>query len=100
MAQAKAQNNTRRKARFAHFTAKSDVRRVLMSAPLSKDLRSKLNVRAMPIRKDDEVCADSRISQSLRQLRSLNGSNAHRAPNAPTNLRFSAHAPVLLEQTV
>jgi len=79
MAQAKAQNNTRRKARFAHFTAKSDVRRVLMSAPLSKDLRSKLNVRAMPIRKDDEVCTDSRrVSLIDRQLGSPNGSYVHR----------------------
>jgi len=26
-----------------------------MSAPLSKDLKSKYNVRSMPIRKDDEV---------------------------------------------
>lgn len=26
-----------------------------MSAPLSKELRTKYNVRAMPIRKDDEV---------------------------------------------
>ena len=26
-----------------------------MSAPLSKDLRAKHNVRSMPIRKDDEV---------------------------------------------
>ena len=26
-----------------------------MSAPLSKDLRAKYNVRSMPVRKDDEV---------------------------------------------
>merc|ERR1711955_22819 len=30
-------------------------RRKIMSAPLSKDLRQKHNVRSMPIRKDDEV---------------------------------------------
>merc|ERR1712011_1310 len=30
-------------------------RRKIMSAPLSKELRAKYNVRSMPIRKDDEV---------------------------------------------
>ncbi|KAK6923966.1 KOW protein [Dillenia turbinata] len=48
-------SSSRRKNRKAHFTAPSSVRRVLMSAPLSTDLRSKYNVRSMPIRKDDEV---------------------------------------------
>ncbi|KAI3451925.1 hypothetical protein Pfo_008590 [Paulownia fortunei] len=48
-------SSSRRKNRKAHFTAPSSVRRVLMSAPLSGDLRSKYNVRSMPVRKDDEV---------------------------------------------
>ncbi|KAA8522596.1 hypothetical protein F0562_013043 [Nyssa sinensis] len=48
-------SSSRRKNRKAHFTAPSSVRRVLMSAPLSTDLRSKYNVRSMPVRKDDEV---------------------------------------------
>uniref|UniRef100_A0A7N0T5F9 KOW domain-containing protein n=1 Tax=Kalanchoe fedtschenkoi TaxID=63787 RepID=A0A7N0T5F9_KALFE len=47
--------SSRRKNRKAHFTAPSSVRRVLMSAPLSSELRSKYSVRSMPIRKDDEV---------------------------------------------
>ncbi|XP_017228238.2 large ribosomal subunit protein uL24z [Daucus carota subsp. sativus] len=47
--------SSRRKNRKAHFTAPSSVRRVLMSAPLSTDLRTKYNVRSMPVRKDDEV---------------------------------------------
>ncbi|KAK6927920.1 Ribosomal protein L26/L24, eukaryotic/archaeal [Dillenia turbinata] len=47
--------SSRRKCRKAHFTAPSSVRRVLMSAPLSTDLRNKYNVRSIPIRKDDEV---------------------------------------------
>jgi large subunit ribosomal protein L26e len=47
--------NSRRKARRSHFQAPSHVRRILMSAPLSKELRAKYNVRAMPVRKDDEV---------------------------------------------
>ncbi|KAM0804534.1 putative 60S ribosomal protein L26-2 [Usnea florida] len=48
-------HSSRRKSRKAHFTAPSSVRRVIMSAPLSKELREKHNVRAIPIRKDDEV---------------------------------------------
>ncbi|PQQ03562.1 60S ribosomal protein L26-1 [Prunus yedoensis var. nudiflora] len=47
--------SSRRKNRKAHFTAPSSVRRVLMSAPLSSDLRAKHNARSMPVRKDDEV---------------------------------------------
>ncbi len=46
---------SRRKARRAHFQAPSHVRRILMSAPLSKELRAKFNVRSLPVRKDDEV---------------------------------------------
>merc|ERR1711972_364661 len=46
---------SRRKSRKAHFTAPSHVRRKLMSAPLSKDLRTKYSVRSVPVRRDDEV---------------------------------------------
>uniref|UniRef100_A0A0G4HFX1 KOW domain-containing protein n=1 Tax=Chromera velia CCMP2878 TaxID=1169474 RepID=A0A0G4HFX1_9ALVE len=48
-------SSSRRKSRKAHFTAPSHQRRILMSAPLSKELRTKYNVRSLPIRKDDEV---------------------------------------------
>ncbi|KAL0638360.1 60S ribosomal protein L26A [Maublancomyces gigas] len=47
--------SSRRKSRKAHFSAPSSVRRVIMSAPLSKELRAQYNVRSIPIRKDDEV---------------------------------------------
>lgn len=47
--------SSRRKNRKDHFTAPSHIRRKLMSAPLSKELRQKYNVRRMPVRKDDEV---------------------------------------------
>merc|ERR1740115_355117 len=47
--------SSRRKCRKAYFTAPSHVRNKLMSAPLSKDLRNKYNVRSIPVRKDDEV---------------------------------------------
>ncbi|KAL4806785.1 translation protein SH3-like domain-containing protein [Aspergillus unguis] len=50
-----ALHSSRRKSRKAHFNAPSSVRRVIMSAPLSKELREKHNVRSIPIRKDDEV---------------------------------------------
>jgi large subunit ribosomal protein L26e len=46
---------SRRKSRAAHFSAPSSERRTIMSAPLSKELREKYNVRSMPIRKEDEV---------------------------------------------
>merc|ERR1739847_234878 len=47
--------SSRRKQRKRQFTAPSHIRRKLMSAPLSKDLRQKYSVRSVPIRKDDEV---------------------------------------------
>lgn len=37
--------HSRRKSRKAHFSAPSSERRVIMSAPLSKELREKYNVR-------------------------------------------------------
>ena len=46
---------SRRKVRKAHFTAPSHVRRLLMTAPLSKELKAKYHVKNIPIRKDDEV---------------------------------------------
>merc|ERR1711924_526863 len=46
---------SRRKARKAHFTAPSSVRRKIMSAHLNKELSQKYHVKSIPIRKDDEV---------------------------------------------
>ena len=48
-------SSSRRKCRKAHFTAPSHIRYRLMSSHLSKELRTKHSVRALPIRKDDEV---------------------------------------------
>ena len=48
-------SSARRKQRKRHFSAPSHERRVLMSAPLSKELKQKYNIRNIPIRKDDEV---------------------------------------------
>ena len=50
-----AVTSSRRKNRKAHWTTPSHLRRKLMSAPLSKDLKKKYSVRSMPIRKEDEV---------------------------------------------
>merc|ERR1712002_87208 len=50
-----AVSSSRRKCRKAHFSAPSNIRRKLMSAPLSKELRQKYSVRSVPVRKDDEV---------------------------------------------
>merc|ERR1711964_451822 len=46
-----AVTSSRRKCRKAHFTAPSNVRRKLMSAPLSTELKSKYNCRSIPVRK-------------------------------------------------
>ncbi|KAI8379546.1 translation protein SH3-like domain-containing protein [Radiomyces spectabilis] len=48
-------SSSRRKSRKAHFTAPSSIRRKIMSAPLSKELKEKHSTRAIPVRKDDEV---------------------------------------------
>ncbi|WBW70895.1 60S ribosomal protein L26 [Schizosaccharomyces osmophilus] len=48
-------SDSRRKQRKAHFAAPSSVRRVLMSAPLSKELREQYNIRSLPVRRDDQV---------------------------------------------
>merc|ERR1712167_464990 len=48
-------SSSRRKSRKAHFSAPSSVRRAIMSAALSSELRNKNHVRSMPVRKDDEV---------------------------------------------
>ncbi|KAK7016403.1 60S ribosomal protein L26A [Paramarasmius palmivorus] len=48
-------SSSRRKARKAHFSAPSSIRRKIMSSALSKDLRAKYNTRSLPIRKDDQV---------------------------------------------
>lgn len=48
-------SSSRRVNRRKHFNAPSHIRRRIMSAPLSKELRQKYGVRSMPVRKDDEV---------------------------------------------
>jgi len=48
-------SSSRRKCRKAHFQAPSHIRRRLLSSHLSKDLRTKYNVRAAPLKRDDEV---------------------------------------------
>ena len=47
--------SSRRKQRKAHFSAPSSERRIRMSAGLSRELRTKYNVKSVPVRKDDEV---------------------------------------------
>ncbi|KAI8854529.1 60S ribosomal protein L26 [Chytridium lagenaria] len=48
-------SSSRRKSRKAHLSAPSNIRRKILSASLSKELRDKYHVRSMPVRKDDEV---------------------------------------------
>lgn len=48
-------SSSRSKARKAHFTSSSVERRVILSAPLSKELRKEYNIKSLPIRQNDEV---------------------------------------------
>jgi large subunit ribosomal protein L26e len=48
-------SSSSRKQRKAYFTADSTTKRKLMSSHLSKELREKYNVRAIPVKKGDEV---------------------------------------------
>lgn len=50
-----AVSGQRRKSRKAHFSAPSHLRRKILSSHLSKDLRTKYDVRAVPVRKGDTV---------------------------------------------
>lgn len=47
--------SSRKKQRGMHFNAPSHIRRIKMSAPLSKELQKKYGVRCLPVRKEDEV---------------------------------------------
>ncbi|KMT15097.1 hypothetical protein BVRB_3g062180 [Beta vulgaris subsp. vulgaris] len=47
--------SSRRKCRKLYFTSPSNIRRKIMSAPLSVNLRNKHNVRSLPVKKHDEV---------------------------------------------
>ena len=48
-------SSSRRKSRKAHFTAGSSLRRKIMSCHVSKDLKTKYEIRAIPVRKGDTV---------------------------------------------
>lgn len=48
-------SSQRRKSRKAHFSAPSSIRRKIMSSHLSKELRTKYDVRSVPVRKGDTV---------------------------------------------
>ena len=69
-------SSQRRKSRKAHFSAPSNIRRKIMSSHLSKELRTKYEVRSVPVRKGDTVKAvvsdvdveKERISLSVKAL--------------------------------
>ncbi len=50
-----AVSSQRRKARKAHFTAPSSLRRKIMSCHVSKDLKTKYDIRSIPVRKGDSI---------------------------------------------
>ncbi|KAG4305228.1 hypothetical protein PORY_001398 [Pneumocystis oryctolagi] len=47
--------SSRRKQRKAYFCAPSSRRRIIMTSPLSKELRKKHGVKSLPVRINDEV---------------------------------------------
>jgi hypothetical protein len=59
-----ALHSSRRKSRKAHYDAPSSVRRTIMSAPLSKELREKYNVRVLSCKSLVAVLTFSRSAQS------------------------------------
>jgi len=79
-------SSARRKGRKAHFGAPSSIRRTLMSASLSKELRNKHNVRSLPVRKDDEVMIvrgkykgrDGKVTQVYRKKWIIHVDRVHR----------------------
>ncbi|CAG7846254.1 60S ribosomal protein L26-2 [Serendipita indica DSM 11827] len=79
-------SSSRRKSRKAHFAAASSVRRELMTSSLSKDLRTKYNVRSVPVRKDDEVLIvrgkykgrDGKVTQVYRKKWIIHVDRVHR----------------------
>ncbi|GAA6056305.1 hypothetical protein JCM3770_006767, partial [Rhodotorula araucariae] len=89
-----------RKAHKAHFGAPSSVRRKIMSAPLSKELRAEYNTRSLPIRKDDEVKIvrgtykgrEGRIIQSQRKHFRLFVEGVQRDKGNGATVRIPVHA--------
>jgi large subunit ribosomal protein L26e len=89
-------SSDRSKSRKAHFAAHTTAKRKLMSAPLSKELVLKHNVRSMPIRKDDEVMVvrgsqknrEGKVTQVYRKKFVIHIQNIHRdkANSAQVNI--------------
>lgn len=48
-------SSSRRKNRKRHFAAPSHIRRMIMSCPLSKELREKHGIRSIPVRRGDTI---------------------------------------------
>jgi len=90
---------SRRKSRRDHFQAPSSVRRKLMSAPLSKDLQKKYHVRALPIRKDDEVSIvrgtfknrDGKVTQVYRRKFIIHVERISREKNNGATVNLGIH---------
>ncbi|KAK9446784.1 60S ribosomal protein uL24 [Limtongia smithiae] len=92
-------SSSRSKSRKAHFAAPSSVKRVIMSAPLSKELREKYKVRSVPIRKDDEISVvrgsykgkDGKVSQVYRLKYSIQVEKLTRSKRDGSTVPISVH---------
>lgn len=87
-------SSSRRKSRKAHFTAPSHLRRKILSAPLSKELREKYHVRmildCITLVADHPLCRCAR-SPSARATRSRSSAVSTSALMAPSS-RFTARS--------
>ncbi|CAE6408344.1 unnamed protein product [Rhizoctonia solani] len=101
-------SSSRRKSRKAHFDAPSGLRRKIMSASLSKELRGKYNVRALPVRKDDEVLIvrgkykgrDGKVIQVYRKKWVIHVDRVHRDKSNGSTAPIGIHPSNVVIQTL
>merc|ERR1719152_507479 len=93
-------SSSRRKCRKAHFSAPSSVRRKIMSANLSSELKNKYQVKSMPIRKEDEVQVvrgkfknrDAKVVQVYRRKYLIYLENVHGEKRSGATFPVGIHA--------
>ncbi|KAG8764202.1 60S ribosomal protein L26A [Ceratobasidium sp. 423] len=101
-------SSSRRKSRKAHFSASSGLRRKIMSASLSKDLRGTYNVRSLPVRKDDEVLIvrgkykgrDGKVTQVYRKKWVIHVDRVHREKSNGSTVPIGIHPSNVVIQTI
>ncbi|KAG9125037.1 60S ribosomal protein L26B [Ceratobasidium sp. 392] len=101
-------SSSRRKSRKAHFGAPSSIRRKILTAALSKDLRGKHNVRSLPVRKDDEVLIvrgkykgrEGKVTQVYRKKWLIHVDRVHRDKSNGSTASIGIHPSNVVIQTI